>query len=408
MPWQGVSPVDLRMRFITEYLTEHYSMTELAAVYGISRKTAYYWVRLYEREGPGRLAGASRRPHQMPRATSETIVAQLLAARRRHPTWGAGKLRDWLVRRSPEGTWPCRDTIHTILTRAGAVRRRRRRRPIIAPPRHLTVPTRPNLVWTVDFKGEFCTRDGAWCYPFTLRDGYSRFVLRCSALRSTQTPAVSPHFVRAFAEYGLPERIRSDNGGPFASPGLGGLSSLSVWWMRLGITPERIAPGHPEQNGSHEQFHAVLKAETARPPAPNRTAQQQRFRRFVREYNEERPHEALGNHAPATRYEPSRRGLPARVPPIHYPGHMEVRRVGSNGCVSWHSTPLFVATALAGHDVAFEEVDDGLWTLHFATVPLARYDERRRTLQPILSAVNGGRSASCAGSAPALTNHRRP
>jgi hypothetical protein len=264
--------------------------------------------------------------------------------------------------------------------------------------------TAPNAVWTTDFKGEFRTGDGVYCYPLTLRDGFSRFVLRCDGLLSRTVAATHQRFARAFAQYGLPDRIRSDNGLPFASPGLAGLSSLSVWWIRLGIIPERIAPGHPEQNGSHEQFHRVLKAETARPPAPNCVAQQTRFRRFVREYNEERPHEALDNQPPVTRYVPSRRPLPQRVPPLDYSGHLELRRVSSNGTVSWRDAPLFLATALAGEYVAFEEVDDGLWTLHFATVALARYDERQRTLHPITVAGNGGRSASSAGSAPDRKN----
>jgi hypothetical protein len=259
-----------------------------------------------------------------------------------------------------------------------------------------------NEVWTTDFKGEFRTGDGRYCYPLTLRDGFSRFVLRCDGFLSRSTDATRDRFARAFREYGLPQRIRSDNGGPFASPGLGRLSQLNVWWMRLGIVPERIAPGHPEQNGSHEQFHSVLKAETARPPAPNCTAQQQRFRRFVREYNDERPHEALDHQPPARHYAASVRELPARVPTIEYPGHMEVRLVSSNGCVSWRNAALFIATPLAGEHIAFEEVDDGLWTVHFATVALARYDDRHRTFQEIPIAVNGGRSASSAGSAPDL------
>jgi hypothetical protein len=224
-------------------------------------------------------------------------------------------------------------------------------------------------------------------------------VLRCDGFLGRTTDATRRRFECAFRDYGLPDRIRSDNGGPFASPGLGGLSQLSVWWIRLGIVPERIAPGHPEQNGSHDQFHAVLKAETARPPAPNCTAQQQRFRRFCRVYNEQRPHEALGDEPPASCYEPSRRSLPARVPPVEYPGHMEVRFVSSNGCISWKGEPLFIATPLAGEHVALEEVADGLWTLHFATVPLARYDERCRRLHPIAT-FSPGRSASSAGSAP--------
>jgi hypothetical protein len=264
-----------------------------------------------------------------------------------------------------------------------------------------------NQVWTTDFKGEFRTGDGIYCYPLTLRDGFSRFVLRCDGFLDRTTEETRRRFERAFRDYGLPERIRSDNGGPFASPGLGRLSQLSVWWMRLGIIPERIAPGHPEQNGSHEQFHSVLKAETARPPAPNCAAQQQRFRRFCREYNEERPHEALRDQPPASCYAASPRSWPTRLPALAYPGHLEVRLVGSNGCVSWRGAPLFVATALAGESVAFEEIDDGIWTLHFATVALARYDERHRLLHPIALAVTGGRSAGVAGSAPDLKNGKQ-
>jgi putative transposase len=381
MPWQGVSPVDLRLRFITEYLTEHDSMTELATAYGISRKTAYYWVRCYQREGPGRLAGASRRPHTMPRATSADIAAQLVAARRRHPTWGAGKLRDWLVRRSPDTAWPCRDTIHTVLTRAGAVRQRRRARRQVAPPHHLTSPTAPNQVWTVDFKGQFCTGDGTLCSPFTLRDGYSRYVLRCTALPSVRTAETHPQFLRAFATYGLPDRIRSDNGPPFGAPTLAGLSRLAVAWLRLGILPERSRPGRPGDNGAHEQFHRVLKRDTARPPAPTRHAQQQRFNRFVTEYNHERPHDAVNHAPPATRYTPSPRALPSRLPPLEYPADWPVRRVWSTGAIKWHGRPLFLTRVLAEQEVAFEPIDDGVWLLRFAALPLATFDERHWRLQ---------------------------
>jgi putative transposase len=381
MPWQGVSPVDLRMQFITEYLTELYSMTELAAAYGISRKTGYYWVGHFQREGPGRLAGASRRPHTMPRATPADVMAQIVAARRRHPTWGAGKLRDWLVRRSPETRWPCRDTIHTALTRAGVIRRRRRPTRAIAPPHHLTVPTRANLVWTVDFKGEFCTADGALCYPLTLRDGYSRYVLRCAALPALSTAYTQPQFVRAFAEFGLPDRIRSDNGPPFGAPALAGLSRLAVWWLRLGILPERIRPGCPGQNGSHEQFHAVLKRDTAHPPAATRAAQQRRFARFIHEYNHVRPHDAVDHAPPSTRYTASSRPLPARLPSLEYPLEWTVRRVSTAGQIKWHGRPLFLSTVLAEEDVALEPIDDGMWLVRFAALPLAVFHERTWQLQ---------------------------
>jgi putative transposase len=405
MPWRETSPMEQRLEFIREYHSELFTMTELAAYYGISRKTGYKWLAQYEAHGARGLSDRSRRPHHSPHATEADVVESLIALRRRHPRWGAKKLLAVAARRYGERAWPSRSTVCTVLKQRGLVApRRRRERSPHAPAASLPPITAANQVWTTDFKGEFRTGDGAYCYPLTLRDGFSRFVLRCDAFLGRTTEATRRSFVRAFGAYGLPARIRSDNGGPVASPGLGGLSQLSVWWMRLGIIPERIAPGHPEQNGSHEQFHSVLTAETARPPAPHCTAQQQRFRRFVREYNEERPHEALHDQPPARYYEPSRRSLPARVPPIDYPGHMEVRLVSSNGCLSWKSAPLFIATALAGEYVAFEEVDDGLWTLWFATVALARYDDRQRSIHPLASRYSAGRSASFAGSAPDVKN----
>src|SRR5881296_814968 len=397
MPWRETSPMEQRLDFVREYESDLFTMTELAVQYGITPKTGYKWLERFAAEGALGLCDRSRRPHYSPYATEAELVDAIVALRRRHPRWGPKKLLAILRRREPQVAWPARSTVCGLLKTHGMVPPRRRRAMPLIVPSTLTPMTRPNDVWTTDFKGEFLTGDRAYCYPLTLRDGFSRFVLRCDALLGRTAEATRQRFERAFAAYGLPDRIRSDNGGPFASPGLGGLSQLSVWWMRLGIIPERIAPGHPEQNGSHEQFHSVLKAETARPPAPNRTAQQQRFRRFVREYNEERPHEALDNDPPTTRYQPSRRSLPRRLPPLEYPGHMEPRRVSSCGTISWGGAPLFVATALAGEYVAFEEIDDGLWTLHFATVALARYDERHCTLQPIPIAVNGGRSASVAG-----------
>lgn len=380
MPWQGVSPVDLRMRFVTEYLSEQFSMTELAASYGISRKTAYYWVKHYETAGPGRLAGASRRPHQMPRATPDEIAARLIALRHQHPFWGAGKLRDHLVSIDPATPWPCRDTIHTILVRAGTVRRRRQRR-VVAPSHHLLRPTQPNEEWTADFKGQFPTGEGVLCYPLTIRDGYSRFVLRCHALMSTALAGTHAQFARVFAEYGLPERIRTDNGPPFAGHGLAGLSRLAVFWIRLGILPTRGRPGCPGDNGSHEQFHRVLKQQTAQPPAASLTAQQRRFARFVEEYNTIRPHDAIGHVPPATRYEPSARPFPRRLPPLEYPAGHLVRRVDSRGRVKWQGRRLFLSEVLASHDVGFAAVEDGIWLLYFAAFPLALFHERTWRLE---------------------------
>jgi putative transposase len=384
MPWQGVTPVELRLEFARAYASGQYAMTELCDQYLISRKTGYKWMARYEADGRRGLADRSRRPHTSPRATDPALVVRLCEARRRHPTWSARKLTALLRRQDPTGAWPARSTGCDLLKAAGLVRARRRRRDRThASPSPLAPITRPNEVWTTDFKGEFRTGDGRYCYPLTLRDGFSRYVLRCDALETKRSDVVRRQFERAFAAYGLPDRIRSDNGGPFAATGLTRLSHLSVWWIRLGIQPERIALGHPEQNGSHEQFHRVLKAETTRPPAATGAAQQQRFRRFCTEYNEERPHEALQDHPPASCYVASARAMPTQLPPIEYPGHMEVRRVSPIGQVSWGGRALYLTEVLGGQPVAFEEVDDGIWMLHFASIRLARFDERTRTLTAV-------------------------
>lgn len=401
MPWREMSPMDQRLEFIREYETGLFTMTELVAQYGISRKTAYKWLDRYAAGGMLALCDRSRRPQTSPHATPDEAIAAIVALRRRHPRWGARKLLAVLGRRRPDVAWPARSTVCDLLKARGLVEpdRRRARQPPTTPV-PLAPAAGPNEVWTTDFKGEFRTGDGQYCYPLTLRDSFSRFVLRCDALLGRTTVATRRRFERAFADYGLPARIRSDNGGPFASPGLGGLSQLSVWWMRLGIVLERIAPGHPEQNGSHEQFHAVLKAHTARPPAATAQAQQRRFLAFCAEYNDERPHEALGDDTPAMHYRPSARPMPRRVPPLDYPGHTEVRLVSSNGCLSWNGEPLFLATALAGEYVAFEEIDDDLWTIRFADVVLGRLDGRHRRVHPMAAWNKVGRSASSAGFAP--------
>jgi putative transposase len=400
MPWREMSPMDQRLQLVTDYHSGFFTVTELAEQYGISRKTAYKWI---ERDAKAEATSVgvmerSRRPHHSPTATDAEVVARLLALRKRHPRWGARKLLAVGARRDPDAAWPRRSTVCDLLKRAGLVTPRPRRRPIGHPPSVLAPITAPNTTWTTDFKGEFRTGDRRYCYPLTLRDGHSRFVLQCAALLARTYVDTQRRFARAFAQYGLPDRIRSDNGLPFAGPGLGRLSRLSVWWMRLGIVPERIVPGHPEQNGSHEQFHSVLKAHTARPPAPNARAQQRRFDRFAREYNHDRPHEALDDQPPASCYTASRRSVPARVPPVEYPGHFEVRRVSSNGCISWDDQPLFLTESLAREDVGFEEIDDALWTLYFGMVALARFDERQRHLQP-MAAITAGRSPTASARA---------
>ena len=404
MPWQELSPVNLRMQFVAEWRSGGWTMTELCADYQISRKTGYKWVGRFEASGPRGLHDQSRRPHHSPQATAPALLDALIAVRRRHPRWGAAKLLTVAARRHRDAAWPSRSTVCDHLKAQGLVAPKRSRRPQLRGDTPIAPITRINETWTTDFKGQFRTGDRRYCYPLTLRDGFSRFVLRCDALSGPTYVATRQRFERAFAEYGLPERIRSDNGGPFAGTGLGRLSRLSVWWIRLGIVPERIALGRPDQNGSHEQFHSVLKAETARPPASNAAAQQRRFGRFCLEYNHERPHAALANDVPASCYRPSPRALPRHVPDLEYPGHCEIRRVSAMGQVSFRGAPVFLSEALAGEHVAFEEVDDGMWTLRFATIALARYDDRRRSIHPMAPLSSAGRSASVAGCAPDETN----
>jgi transposase InsO family protein len=306
----------------------------------------------------------------------------VLAARRRRPHESGRKLVGRLRQQDPTGPWPSRSTACAWLKRADLIRvARRRRRP--AAPRRLRPITRPNDTWTADFKGQFRTTDGHICFPLTVRDAFSRYVVRCDALPGPLTTLTRHAFERAFAEFGLPTCIRTDNGAPFAGTGFARLSQLAVWWMRWGIQPERIAPAHPEQNGSHEQFHSVLKRETARPPAATLRAQQRRFRTFCRDYNEARPHEALQDQPPATRYQPSARQWSSRLPTVEYPGYFEVRRVSPAGQVALRGHIFFLSETLAGEDVGFEEVADGVWTIYYTSVALGRFDERTQRVTSV-------------------------
>jgi transposase InsO family protein len=312
-------------------------------------------------------------------------VEGVLEARKRHPSWGPKKLVAWLECHVPGRTWPAASTAGEILKRHGLVRARPFRRRLEHPGRSLYKALHPNDLWTADFKGQFRTGDARYCYPLTVADSVSRYLLGCQALRSSATQPTRASFQRLFEEYGLPRAIRTDNGAPFASVAMGRLSALSVWWIRLGILPVLIEPSHPEQNASHERMHRTLKEETARPPHANLPAQQRRFDHFRLEYNEQRPHESLGQKSPASAYRPSPRPYPQRLEPLDYPGHFEVRRVGSNGCISWNAQWLHVTQALADQDVGLEEIDDGIWSVHFGPMLLGRFhqgDVRLRGVSP--------------------------
>ena len=376
MPWRTTGPMDERMRFIVERGTHQVGMAEVCRRYGISRKTGYkLWAR-YQAEGPAGVAERSRRPHHLGRAVPEAVEAAIVQLRTQFPTWGPRKLYAHLVREQPQAGWPVPSTIGALLSRHGLTIGRRPRPRTASATQPLAGAVQPNDVWSADFKGWFRTGDGARCLPFTLTDNASRYLLRCQAVAAGDTAAVRPLLEAAFREYGLPHALRTDNGPPFASLAAGGLSQLAVWVIKLGIRAERIAPGHPEQNGRHERMHRTLKHETAQPPAPTARAQQQRFDAFRHVFNTVRPHEALGQQPPATVYTSSPRSYPARVCEPEYPADYLLRRVRRNGEIRWANRLLFVSACLAGELVGLEEVVEDCWRLRFGPVVLGWIDGR--------------------------------
>jgi transposase InsO family protein len=374
--------MDERVQFISDYRRQFFTMSELCQRYDVSRKTGYALVARYEREGVAGLARRSSRPHHNPQATAQALVDAIVEMRKRHSTWGGKKILAVLGERQPTWAWPAVSTANDILKRHDLITPRRRRRSIGHPGYRPQAATAPNDIWTTDFKGQFRTRDAQWCYPLTLVDGFSRYLLACRGLLAPTTRDTGAVFRWAFEAYGLPAVIRSDNGEPFAARSLGRLSRLSVWWIRLGIRPELIEPASPYQNGAHERMHRTLKRETTRPPAADLTHQQRRFTRFRHIYNEERPHEALALQPPARLYTPSRRALPRQLAPLDYPGHYEVRLVSACGAISWKSRVVNVSTVLRREHIGFEPIDDGIWDVHFGPVRLGRFDERRSRLEP--------------------------
>ena len=324
---------------------------------------------------PG-LVDRSRRPAHCPHRTPPATIAALLEVRRHHPTGGAKKLLKVVATRQPTWTLPARSTVCDLLDRAGLITAPGRRRGPAHPGRPLIPMTAPNGTWTADLKGQFKTRNGVYGYPLTVVDGFSRYLLACHGLLSTAIATARPIFLHLFHAYGLPGIIRTDNGVPFATTALGRLSTLSVWWIRLGILPELIAPASPQQNGRHERMHRTLKAEATRPPSGNLQAQQVRFNRFRHEYNDDRPHEALDQETPGSVYQPSPRALPRTLAPLEYPGHFEVRLVSRNSGIHWKKHWVCVTHTLAGEYVGLEEVDEGLWDVYFGPVKLGRMNER--------------------------------
>ena len=377
MPWRETVPVDERERFIDDHRLGLYSMTELCARYAISRKTGYKWLARYDAGGRPALRDRSRAPHHSPQAVAEPVAQLILAARRQHPDWGPEKLLQWLAPRHPRVAWPATSTAGDLLARHGLVKKRRRRRSSVHPGVVPPTTSAPNDLWATDFKGQFRTGDGVYCYPLTVTDQHTRFLLACHGLLSTKGTGVRPIFERLFREYGLPRAMRTDNGVPFASTALHGLTPLNVWWLRLGIQHQRILPAHPQQNGAHERMHKTLKQGAIRPPRATLAAQQRAFQTLRQEYNHERPHQYLEGRTPGSLYRPSGRAYTGVPPTLEYPGHFLVKRVTNAGTIRFKRRLLYLSTALKAHRVGLEEVADGIWSLYFCEVLLGRIDERR-------------------------------
>lgn len=382
MPWRECHVMDERVRFVARLL-EGETMTVLCEEFGISRKTGYKIFRRYEHAGVRGLTDRSRRPYrhanQLPMAVEKTIVR----LKKEYPTWGAPKIRERLRARYPEVHCPAISTVHAVLDRHGLVRRRRRRPRRIATGTRLSWPTTPNALWCADYKGEFVLGNRRYCYPLTVSDFASRYLLVCEALSNTQERYAFPVFERAFEEFGLPGAMRTDNGVPFASAhALYGLSKLAVWWLRLGIRLERSAPGHPEQNGRHERLHLTLKTDATRPAAVNVLQQQARFDHFVHRYNHVRPHQALDMKPPSSLYVPSTR--PYRgLEELDYPFHDWTAVITTCGRICYQRKKINVSQVFAGQTVGVKQVDDHLWLVTFMHYDLGYFDDETCRLEPI-------------------------
>ena len=386
MPWKESSAACEQRVFIERWSEGKESVSELCRRFGISRKTGYKRINRFKKLGYDGLGDRISAPHSHPNATSPEVARGLIEAKQARPTWGPKKLVAWLGAEVPEVAWPAPSTAGEILDRAGLVKRRRRRRRTAPWSEPFTEAVDANDLWCIDFKGWFRTRDGTRIDPLTVQDAASRYLLACAGLDQPRTPQVRRVLDRVFREYGLPQAIRTDNGPPFASVGLGGLTTLSIWWIKLGIIPERIEPGHPEQNGRQERFHRTLDEETADPPKPSPRSQQRAFDVFRYDYNEERPHEALGQQPPSRVYRPSHREYRSRVKSPEYASGVTVRRVRTNGQIKWKGELVYLSEALKGEPVGLIQHDSRYWTLLYGPLSIGLLDEH--TGQVLHTSIN--------------------
>src|SRR5829696_8584947 len=380
MGWTETCAVEERMRFMLAVQEHEESFAAVCRQFGVSRRVGYKWLARFEEEGAAGLFDRPRVPLHQPQRIADSIAERCLEVRRAHPTWGPLKVRAFLARKSGQTEWPAASTIGELFDREGlTVKRKLRRR---SPPSSAPFADceAANDTWCIDFKGWFLTGDGRRCEPLTLTDAYSRYLLRCQALARTDTDHVWPVLDAAFREFGLPHYLRSDNGSPFASRGAGGLSRLSVKLIKAGVTPERIAPGKPQQNGRHERMHLTLLQEVASPPARNMREQHERLRSFQQFYNEERPHQALDHATPADRYQPSTRRFDGVLRKPEYSDDRDVRSVRRNGDIKWQGSTIYISEALVGEPVGLTENESG-WTVSYGPILLGAIERGRGRLR---------------------------
>jgi len=381
MAWMETDPVSERVRFISAWLSREESVSALAIRFGVSRKTAYKWIGRYAAEGPSGLAARSSAPVTQAAQTPIKTVAAILKLRRKYPAWGPRKLRARLQLDDPERKWPAASTIGDILKRAGLVRPRKLRRRAPTAQRPFRGADAPNDVWCIDFKGFWRTGDGVRVLPFTVTDAMSRYLLVCQAVEHPDFETVWPILVRAFKEYGLPRAIRSDNGPPFGSTAAGGLSRLAVNFVRMGITPERITPGKPQENGRHERMHQTLKREAATPPSLTAKAQLLRLERFRRTFNEERPHEALGQIPPAKVYHPSPRLWDGKLRSPEHWGATHIRLVHLSGSIKWQGRELFVSEVLRRERIGIFEIAEDEYEVRYGALLLGYINGKNKLVR---------------------------
>jgi putative transposase len=389
MPWRECHVEDERLRFVAR-LQDGEAMATLCAEFGISRKTGYKIYKRYKTAGLQGLSDRSRRPYRHANQLSVTVVEWIVRLKKEYPHWGAPKIRERLRRHCPELQCPAISTVHAVLDRKGLVTRRRRGTQPPLEGTRLSEPTASNDLWCADYKGEFMLADRRYCYPLTVTDFASRYLIGCEALASTQTRSAIPIFERLFQEFGLPRAIRTDNGVPFGSGNaLFGLSKLSVWWLRLGLGLERICPGHPEQNGRHERMHLTLKKEATKPASANLLQQQARFDTFVRRFNQERPHQALAMNTPSDLYTRSPR--PYRgLTPVTYPWHDWTATVTHCGRICYDHRKINLSQVFAGQDVGVRQETDHIWLVSFMHYDLGYFDDETCRLEPIQNPFGPG------------------